>query len=96
MQKGYSRPWTYRHLLSTMSRVKQDTLKTLGSRIRACRKALGWTQEELADNAGIDRSYIGGVERGERNVTFRVLCQICGALGCDVAALTKGVPAMTR
>ena len=91
-QNGYSRPWTYRHHLLTMSGVKQDPLKVLGQRIRAKRKSRGWTQEDLADIAGIDRSYIGGVERGQRNLTFKVLCQICNALGCDVAALTKGIP----
>ena len=64
----------------------------LGNRIRLRRRELGWTQEELADRAEIDRSYIGGVERGERNLTFTVLCQICTALNCDVAALTHGLP----
>ena len=72
--------------------MKSKELKQLGNRIREERKALGWTQEDLAANAEIDRSYIGGVERGERNLTFTMLCQICAALGCDVAALTKGLP----
>ncbi len=72
--------------------MKSKELKQLGNRIRDKRKALGWTQEDLAANAEIDRSYIGGVERGERNLTFTMLCQICAALGCDVAALTKGLP----
>ena len=76
--------------------MKKDILKTLGARIRETRKGLGWTQEELAHNAGIDRSYIGGVERGQRNLTFKVLCQICQALGCDVAALSKGIPERPR
>lgn len=76
--------------------MKQDALKVLGQKIRDKRKALGWTQEDLADNAAIDRSYIGGVERGERNLTFKVLCQICDALKCDVAALTKGIPGAAR
>ncbi len=67
-------------------------LDILGSRIRERRKARGWTQEELADRASIDRSYIGGVERGERNLTFSVLCQISAALECDVAALTANLP----
>lgn len=71
---------------------QHDPLPILGERIREARKSLGWTQEDLADNAGIDRSYIGGVERGERNLTFKVLCQICQALDCDVASLTKGIP----
>ncbi len=67
-------------------------LKQLGTRIREKRKTNGWTQEDLASSAQIDRSYIGGVERGERNLTFTVLCQICTALHCDVAALTAGLP----
>jgi transcriptional regulator with XRE-family HTH domain len=72
--------------------VNEAALKILGSRIREKRHSLGWTQEDLAEHAAIDRSYIGGVERGQRNLTFTVLCQICTALGCDVAALTCGVP----
>jgi transcriptional regulator with XRE-family HTH domain len=76
--------------------MKRTVLKTLGSRIRQKRKSLEWTQEHLADRAKIDRSYIGGVERGERNLTFMVLSQICAALQCDVAELTKGIPELPR
>lgn len=72
--------------------TKETSLNELGKRIREKRKALGWTQETLADKAGIDRSYIGGVERGERNLTFTMLCEICKAFGCDVAELTKCLP----
>jgi transcriptional regulator with XRE-family HTH domain len=72
--------------------VQTNVLEVLGSRIREKRKACGWTQEGLAAKADIDRSYIGGVERGERNLTFTVLCEICLALECDVAALTTGLP----
>jgi len=72
--------------------MQSSDLKQLGNRIREKRKTLGWSQEELAAKADIDRSYIGGVERGERNLTFTILCQVCTALGCDVAALTKGLP----
>lgn len=71
-------------------------LETLGNRIRERRKALYLTQEELAAKADIDRSYIGGVERGERNVTFTTLCTICTALKCDVATLTQGLPGLLR
>jgi transcriptional regulator with XRE-family HTH domain len=73
--------------------VNKEYLPQLGQRLRTHRKALGWTQEELADRAEIDRSYVGGVERGERNLTFTVLCQLCTALGCDVAELTHDIPA---
>lgn len=72
--------------------MNHATLKALGQRIREKRKSLDWTQEALAAKSEIDRSYIGGVERGERNLTFTILCQICAALNCDVAALTKDIP----
>lgn len=71
-------------------------IEQLGQRIRDQRKSVGWTQEELADHAKIDRSYIGGVERGERNLTFKVLCHICEALGCDIATLTKDIPELPQ
>lgn len=72
--------------------MKRTVLDELGNRIRMRRKELGWTQEELAAKADIDRSYIGGVERGERNLTFTMLCDICASLSCDVAELTAGLP----
>jgi transcriptional regulator with XRE-family HTH domain len=71
---------------------KPNPLKVLGQRIREMRKAKNLTQEDLAYESDIDRSYIGGVERGERNLSFDKLCQIAEALGCDVASLTKGLP----
>jgi len=76
--------------------VNQNALKILGNRIREKRKSLGWTQEDLADIAGIDRSYIGSVERGKRNLTFTVLCQIASALRIDVAFLAKGIPEIVK
>lgn len=76
--------------------MNSQDLVTLGARIREQRKLLCLTQEGLADKADIDRSYIGGVERGQRNITFTVLCAICDALGCDVAALTRGIPGLAR
>ena len=72
--------------------MNENALKQIGQRIRERRKSFGWSQEELADRAKLDRSYVGGVERGERNLTFTVLCQICEALRCDIAVLAKGIP----
>ena len=72
------------------------SLKHLGQRIRDARKKCGWTQEDLAHESQLDRSYIGGVERGERNLSFNVLCEICVALRCDVASLTQGIPEIPR
>jgi transcriptional regulator with XRE-family HTH domain len=71
---------------------EREILRELGKRIRAQRKATGLTQEALALAAGVDRSYYGAVERGERNITFTVLCRLCVALRSDVAMLTTGIP----
>jgi transcriptional regulator with XRE-family HTH domain len=72
--------------------VSKPLLRQLGTRIRARRKEIGLSQERLALVVGMDRSYVGGIERGERNITFLVLCRLCETLECDVAALTAGLP----
>ncbi|WP_221713817.1 helix-turn-helix domain-containing protein [Sphingobium xanthum] len=71
---------------------EKAVLLELGRRIRVQRKSICLTQEELALVANVDRSYYGAVERGERNVTFTVLCRLCMALQCDVAKLTAELP----
>jgi transcriptional regulator with XRE-family HTH domain len=47
---------------------QRKVLSEFGRRVRVARKARGWTQEDLASEVGVDRTYIGGVERGERNL----------------------------
>ena len=69
-------------------------LDILGQRIRARRRELGLSQESLAHEAGLDRSYVGRIERGEHNLTFAALIKLCRALKCDVAALTVRLPAV--
>ena len=68
-------------------------LDILGQRIRAKRKKLGMSQEGLAHEAGLDRSYVGRIERGEHNLTFVALVKLCRAMKCDVASITIGLPA---
>lgn len=75
-----------------MARVsgQQDangSLKRLGEAVRAARKARGMSQEALADAAGIDRSHMGKIERGERNVTLLNLTRIAKAIGCKPSDL---------
>jgi transcriptional regulator with XRE-family HTH domain len=67
--------------------VSQPELRTFGQRVRALRVERGMTQEQLAYRAGIDRSYLGGVERGERNVALVNLCLIAKGLGVSLAEL---------
>lgn len=69
-------------------------LDILGQRIRARRRDLRLSQEDLAHIAELDRSYVGRVERGQHNMTFITLIRLCRAMQCDVAALTMGLPAV--
>lgn len=59
----------------------------LGKRIRQLRLKKGWTQEQLAERTNRHWTYIGGIERGERNVTLRVIADIARALGVEIQAL---------
>jgi transcriptional regulator with XRE-family HTH domain len=72
--------------------VSDPYLDILGQRIRARRRELMMSQEGLAHEAGLDRSYVGRIERGEHNLTFVSLVRLCRAMRCDVAALTVGLP----
>lgn len=58
-----------------------DITKFFGLRLRQIRKDKGLSQEELASICGLDRSYIGGVERGERNISLINIYKISRALG---------------
>lgn len=71
---------------------KNNHLLKLGSQIRDFRKSTGISQEQLALRAGVDRSYLGGIERGSRNVSFLTLVKIAATLGCSVSDITKEIP----
>lgn len=62
-------------------------LTALGAVIRARRKDLAMSQEELAHASGIDRSHMGKIERGERNVTILNILRVADALGCKSSDL---------
>lgn len=66
---------------------KDKRLVKLGESIRARRKGLELSQEELADYAGIDRSHMGKIERGERNVTMLNIARIAEAMQCKPSEL---------
>jgi len=66
-----------------------DVRKRVGGNVRRLREKQSISQEELADRAGLHRTYISGVERGVRNPTIIVLEKIADALGVDLSLLTK-------
>jgi len=71
--------------------LHSDSLKLLGGNVRKRRQGLGLSQEDLADRAGLHRTYLGGIERGERNVGLLNLVRLARALGVDPAELLRGL-----
>lgn len=69
----------------------EKSLRKLGENVRALRVRMEFSQEQLAELAELDRTYIGGLERGERNATVQTLVRVAKALGVSVAVLCKGV-----
>lgn len=63
--------------------------QSFGLRVRALRQALGLSQEALAELAGLHRTYIGSVERGERNVTLSNIYALADALGVQAQELLR-------
>lgn len=66
-------------------------LQRFGGEVRNLRQEQGLSQEAFADLCNLDRTYIGGVERGERNVSFVNIHKIANALSIPVSALFKQV-----
>jgi transcriptional regulator with XRE-family HTH domain len=70
---------------------KLDILFRFGKRVRELRKAQGFSQEAFAAQCGLDRTYIGGIERGERNVALRNIEVIAKALDVTISELMQGL-----
>lgn len=64
-----------------------ERMIAFGKRVREMRKSKGISQERLAEMSGIDRSYMGNIERGEKNVTLKKVYEICDALDIEVQDL---------
>ena len=73
--------------MNTKKRTKKQNLVKLGQQIRNLRKTKGFSQEDFAAEVGLDRSYMGGVERGERNIAALNLIKIAKALDVEVGKL---------
>lgn len=68
-----------------------DVRIRFGKALRHRRHKLGVSQEEFADLCGLDRSYMGGIERGERNVALVNIEKISKALRLCISELFRGV-----
>lgn len=68
---------------------KIDPRLQFGVRLTVLRKKKGWSQEVLALESGLARSYVGGVERGQRNISLINICKLAETLGLEPAELLK-------
>lgn len=69
-----------------------DPLQLFGLHLIELRKAHGWSQERLALESGLARSYVGGIERGQRNIALINICILAGALGVAPSEMLNFLP----
>jgi transcriptional regulator with XRE-family HTH domain len=76
-----------------MSRaMNYHPLELFGQHLVDLRKAKGWSQEKLALESGLARSYIGGIERGQRNLALINICQLADTLGVAPSEMLNFFP----
>ncbi len=71
-------------------------IETVARNVRAARRAAGLSQEALALEAGVDRTYVSQVERRQRNITITVLARLAKALGTTPDRLLAGESGRSR
>ena len=69
------------------TKTKDAELVELGQRVRVLRQNAGLTQESLADQSDLHWSYVGQIERGERNLTYKNILKLARGLGMSPASL---------
>ncbi|MBC7193730.1 MULTISPECIES: helix-turn-helix transcriptional regulator [Marinobacter] len=70
--------------------------EAFGQNLRAIRKSKGFSQERLAHEAGVDRSYLGKVERGEVNITIEKIYLLAEQLQCAPSDLVPNKPPLNK
>lgn len=79
------RPWSNQPHSSSIWWM--DVRQRLAANMKRLRKERGWSQEALADEAGMDRTYISGIERVVKNPTITVVERVATALACQLGDL---------
>ena len=77
--------------VSSFLLIVAPELEKFGEQVRQLRKALGLSQEDLAELTDLHRTYIGGIERGERNVALINIVRLAKALKVSPSELLKGI-----
>ena len=71
--------------------MKNDPRKQYGRTIRSFRQKAGYSQESLAELSGLHRTYVGAVERGDRNVSLLNIVALAQALDVSVSSTLQGI-----
>jgi transcriptional regulator with XRE-family HTH domain len=74
-----------------VARRAEAVLKAIGKRVRTLRTAKGWSQERLADEADMHRTYMWGIEQGVRNPSVRHLTRLADALGVPLRSFFEEI-----
>ena len=74
---------------SKLTLEQQADLRKFGQRVAEIRKARGWSQDKLALESGLARSYLGGVERGQRNIAVLNILKLARTLECEPGDLLR-------
>ncbi len=74
-----------------MTSTLRDPMTEVGARVRTRRLELELSQEQLADRCEMHRTYVGSLERGERNVSLRNILRLAAALSVDPGELVGGL-----
>jgi transcriptional regulator with XRE-family HTH domain len=69
--------------------MEGDLQRNIGRNLRAYRQARGLSQEAFAEVLGVHRTYMGGIERGERNLTLQSVERIAARIGTDPLSLLR-------
>lgn len=72
--------------------IRHPALARFGKNVRLKREAVGLSQEQLAEKADLDRTYVSGIERGVRNPTVLSAARVAAALRIPLAELFNGLP----
>ncbi len=69
----------------------KKAIRKFGKRVRETRQSFGWSQDQLAFELEVDRSYVSSLERGQRNPTLKTIARVAEAFGLTISDLCTGV-----